>query len=308
MEPTTIKSRSNVKDFFLNLGATVSLYTVAGSLISLLFSVINKSYPQITNGYYYYGSGAISWPVSILVIFFPIFLVLMWLMAKDYSSDPERKNSGIHRWLTYLTLFIAGIVIAVDLITVLYYFIDGQELTTGFLLKVLVLLVIAVSAFTYYISDIRGRLTPKSRMMWRVFATVLVVGSIVWGFSVLGSPRTQRLYKYDTQKINDLQNLRGQIDAYYGTNSKLPDTMQDLVKINFGVIITDVQLNKPYEYSKTGALTYTLCAEFNKASTDEMSSQAYPYYGEVSWTHPAGRHCFEQKINTLMYPKAMISQ
>ncbi|KND50180.1 MAG: hypothetical protein AB198_01845 [Parcubacteria bacterium C7867-003] len=302
---TTTKPRNNVKDFFLNLGATISLYTVVGSLISLLFSVINKAYPQITNGYYYYGSGGISWPVSILVIFFPIFLLLMWLISKDYALDPERKNGGVHRWLTYLTLFIAGITIAVDLITVLYYFIDGQELTTGFLLKVLALLIIAVGVFAYYISDIRGKLTSKSRMMWRVFATVLVLGSIVWGFSVLGSPRTQRLYKYDAQKVNDLQNLRGQVEAYYGTNSKLPDTLQELSKINFGNAIVDLQTNKPYEYSKTGALTYSLCAEFNKDSKDSVSSQPYPYYTEISWTHPAGRHCFELKINPLMYAKPL---
>ena len=186
----------NVKDFFLNLGATISLYTVVGSLVTLLFSVINRAYPQVANNYY--STSSISWPVSILVIFFPIFILLMWLIEKDYTVNPHNK-AGMHKWLTYLTLFVAGFVLAADLIAVLYYFIDGRELTTAFLLKVFVLLVITGSVFTYYISDIKETLTAKNRNIWRIYALVLVLGSLVWGFSVLGSPRSQRLYNYDAE-------------------------------------------------------------------------------------------------------------
>ncbi|HRH26940.1 MAG TPA: DUF5671 domain-containing protein [Parcubacteria group bacterium] len=300
MEPT--QNKNNVKDFFINLGATVSLYTVVGSLINLLFSVINKAYPQVTSSYYY--SGSISWPVSVLVIFFPIFLALMWLLGKEYDQNPGSK-SAVHKWLTYLTLFIAGLVLAGNLIAVLYYFIDGRELTTAFLLKALVLLVITGSIFYYYISDVRNLLTPKSRNLWRIFAFVLVLSSIIWGFSVLGSPRTQRLYKYDAEKINGLQNMKGQIEAYYGTYSKLPLTTEDLKSVNFYGSIMDTQTNTPFEYIKTGDITYKLCAVFNKESSKEDQNYGYTYYyGDTSWSHPSGKHCFDQKINTLMYPKA----
>lgn len=104
--------QSNAKDFFLNLGAIVSLYTVVYSLVDLLFTVINTAYPQINNGYDYVGSQSISWPVSILIIFFPIFVLLMWLLEKEYAAYPEKQNAGVHKWLTYITLFISGLVIA----------------------------------------------------------------------------------------------------------------------------------------------------------------------------------------------------
>ena len=104
--------QSNAKDFFINLGAIVALYTVVGSLISLLFTVINRAYPQIVSGYDYVGSQSISWPVAILIIFFPIFILLMWLLEKEYRQFPEKQNGGVHRWLTYITLFISGLVIA----------------------------------------------------------------------------------------------------------------------------------------------------------------------------------------------------
>jgi hypothetical protein len=187
----------------------------------------------------------------------------------------------------------------------LYYFIDGQELTTGFLLKVLALLVIAGGVFAYYISDIRGKLTPKSRNIWRVVAFVVVLGSIVWGFTVLGSPRTQRLYKYDDAKVMDLQNINGAIQSYYSVKTALPKDFTELATLNYGVNQIDSQTQKAYEYKKTGNMTYEVCAEFNKASNSNNDGRSVPAvypYGGTSWTHPEGRYCFPQTINPLQYP------
>src|SRR3989344_7649230 len=117
---TQTQTKSSAKDFFINFGAIVALYVSVVSLINLLFTVINKSYPQVS-GYNYFGSESISWPVATLLIFFPIFIFLMWLLEKDYRINPEKQNGGIHRWLTYVTLFLAGLTMAIDLITVLYY-------------------------------------------------------------------------------------------------------------------------------------------------------------------------------------------
>ncbi len=296
--------KSGAKDFFINFGAVVALYISVISLLNLLFTAINTAYPKIANGYNYFGSSSISWPVATLIIFCPIFLLLMWLLEREYRADPEKQNSTIHRWLTYITLFFAGLTIAIDLITVLYYFIDGQELTTGFLLKVFVLLVVVGSIFVYYISDLRNKLTPKSRMFWRVFAGVIVIGSIVWGFSVLGSPRTQRLIKYDEQKVSDLQSIDSQIKNYYIVKENLPQTLEEVANGNYYIPQFDSQTQKPYEYEKTSKTTYNLCAEFNKAFEDKVDVNYYPY-GGLSWFHPAGRFCFEQTINpnNYNYPK-----
>lgn len=301
MEPNQVKPKVSAGDFFLNLGATVALYTTVFSLLRVLFTAIDSKFPTITNGYQYY-SPSISWPVAVLVIFFPIFILLMWIIGKNYEADPQRRNSGVHKWLTYLTLFITGLVLAGDLIAVLYYFIDGQQLTTAFLLKVLSLLVVAGSVFTYYLADIRGKLTTQNRNMWRIFAFVLVVLSIAWGFMVLGSPYTQRMYKYDMQKVSDLQNLNSQIQSYYSMNSKLPANLDALKEMNYHYVVVDSQTNAPYEYVKSSETSYSLCAVFNRDSRDGNNSEARPYYYEQNWSHPAGRHCFTQKINPAMFP------
>ena len=301
------KPKTSAKDFFLNLGAIISLFTIAGYLVNLLFTVINKAYP-LTTGYNYYGSSSISWPVATLIIFFPIYILLMWLLEQGYSVEPERRNTGVRKWLTYLTLFLAGLSIAGDLVTVIYYFIDGQDITTGFILKVLSVLVVALTIFFYYISDVLGKLTSMSRKVWVGVAIFIILVSIAWGFSVLGSPRTQQLLKYDEQKVMTLTNMKNDIDNYYFEKKILPDAISELPNGNYYLTGNDPQTQKPYEYKKTSATTYSLCADFNKPSPPIYSDRGVVLkLGVELWIHPAGYHCFNEIIYPNRYPnpKAM---
>src|ERR1035437_6992036 len=249
-------------------------------------------------------------PVATLIIFFPIFILLMWLLEKSYIAEPEKKHLSVRRWLTYITLFIAGLTLAGDLVTVLYYFIDGQELTTGFLLKVLAVLVVILGVFIYYISDIREKLTPKSRKTWVALSVVFILACITWGFLILGSPHTQQLMKYDQQKVSDLQNISNEVQNYYQLKNSLPNTLADLSAPNYYVVQNDGQTGKLYEYNKTGNLTYEVCAEFNKTSNEKSSYptiqiQMYPNNGGT-WAHPIGRYCFPQTITPSNYPPKAI--
>lgn len=306
MEPQAQKT--SAKDFFLNLGAIVALYTTVVSLLRLLFTVINNAYPQINYGYF--GSQSISMPVATLIIFFPIYILLMWLLERTYRTEPEKKHLGVRRWLTYITLFVAGLTLAGDLVTVLYYFLDGQELTTGFLLKVLSLFIVILMVFLYYISDVRNRLTSMHKKVWLIISLVLVLGSIIWGFAVLGSPRTQQLIKYDQQKVTDLQNINGQIQYYYQTKNILPTKLSDLANSNtYYTVPTDSQSQNSYEYTKTGNVSYEICATFNKESASQKGGYlAQPVYGgsgPTYWNHPAGGYCFAQTINPNLYQKGV---
>jgi hypothetical protein len=298
-----MQPRTTAKDFFINLGAIVGLYTVVISLINLLFTVINKAYPQVSS-YNYYSSSNISWPVAILIIFFPIFVLLMWVLEKGYITEPEKRGLAVKRWLTYITLFLAGLVLAGDLVTVLYFFIDGRDLTASFLLKALSVLVTTGGVFAYYISDIKGKLNTGSQKVWAIVAGVVVLASIAWGFSVLGSPRTQRLYKYDEQKVSNLQNLSGTIENYYYEKQVLPTTLADLTARNYGYDVTDPQSNTPYIYTKVSDRTYKLCATFNKDSEKDVNGRTPVMYADSpSWAHPAGEHCFERAVSSNQYGK-----
>jgi uncharacterized membrane protein (DUF106 family) len=59
----------------------------------------------------------------------------------------------VRRWLTYLTLFVSAGVLIADLVTMVYNVLGG-ELTTRFVLKVLVVGAIAGGVFWYYLTDL----------------------------------------------------------------------------------------------------------------------------------------------------------
>ncbi len=302
------------REFFLELGAMAALYAGVIALLNLLFRVINTAFPQIQNGYqnYYYAGNPISFPVATLIIVTPLFLVLNWYMHKN----PSERDGSFRKWLVYITLFIAGLMLAGDLITLLYQFIDGQELTTGFLLKILAVLVVAGSVFGYFIQSLRGTLDSKTRMAWRLFAALLVIGSIVAGFRVIGSPATQRAYRYDAERVMNLQSIQSQITYYWQQKGFLPASVEAATDSLSGWSIPlDPVTKAPMEYSKLSDLSFRLCANFEKPNAPYMGydmgneiSMTRPamYDGGIkggnNWDHQAGRQCFDRTIDPQLYP------
>ncbi|KND48995.1 MAG: hypothetical protein AB200_01020 [Parcubacteria bacterium C7867-005] len=306
-----MNNKTTIRDFFLQLGAMISLYAGAIALLNLLFRVINVAFPQVTEYYGYYYSSSISFPVATLIIIFPLFLILSSLLQKSYAVDPTLREGSVRRWLLYITLFVAGAVLVADLITLLYLFIDGQEMTAGFLLKVLSVFVVAGSVFGYFLADLRSTLTTKNRMAWRIFSIILVVGSILVGFSVIGSPSTQRMQRQDSERINNLQNIQSQVTSYWQQKGILPAKTEDLNANNIGgwVVPKDPKTEKSYEYTKVDGQSFKLCATFEKPTPKMMkngsmvdSSAMYGLKNGSNWQHEAGYQCFIRTIDPDFYP------
>jgi hypothetical protein len=297
------RAKASARDFFLHLGAIVGLYTVTVSFINLTFKVINKAFPEVAQNIYAWGAGSeISLPVATLIIFFPIFIALSYFVQKIYNQNPEKKELSIRKWLTYITLFVAGIALAGDLVTVLYKFLDGQDLTAAFLLKALVVLLSAGGIFGFYIQDIRNRISDKSRRIWAICIGVVFLISIIAGFSVLGSPKTQRLLRLDSQKISDLQNIQWEVINHWQVYGIVPESISD----NF----TDPQTKEMYQYKRTGPMTFEICAVFNLENEELNKGRTtlevtYPAKGVVqndNWNHSAGEQCFSRTIDPIAYP------
>jgi len=307
-----MNTKMTAKDLFLHIAVIALLYTGTVALLNILFNVINVAFPQV-NQYSYYDSTSISFPVATLIVVFPLFLFLANLLRKGYIEDPSRKEYYVRKWLIYITLFIAGGVLAGDLVVVIYYFLDGQELTTGFILKILSVLVVTGGIFGYYLDDLKDRLSGTRRNIWRVVAVVLVLGSIIVGFGVLGTPQTQRMLRYDSQKISDLQNIQWQIVNYWQQKGALPLSLENLQDPISGFILpTDPQTQKSYEYEKTGTSSFKLCAEFNKESQPMGASilsvpiaespSKLNYNNNDNWQHKVGLECFSRTIDKELYP------
>ena len=59
-------------------------------------------------------------------------------------------NEVIKKWVVYIILFLSAIVIMVDLVALIRYFVSG-EITARFILKVVVVLITASIVGKYYI-------------------------------------------------------------------------------------------------------------------------------------------------------------
>lgn len=301
-----MQTQSGAKDFFMHVAVVVLLYAGTVALLNVLFRAINVAFPKITNAYQYYNP-SISLPVAVLIVVFPLFLFMANLLQKSYLANPEKKEYAVRKWLIYLTLFLAGGVLAGDLVTLIYYFIDGQELTAAFLLKILAVLVVVGVIFGYYLDDLKGRLSGSRRMIWRILAIVLVVGSIAVGFYVLGTPAHQRALRYDSQRVSDLQGIQWQLVSFWQNKEALPASLSDLSDPISGYMIpNDPETGEPYTYERTGALSFKLCANFSASSDQAYSmapeSVAYPAGSKgENWNHASGLQCFDRAIDPDIY-------
>jgi len=309
------ETKTSAKDFFLHLGAIAALYTVTISFLNLIFKVINAAFPEVNQSIYAWGAGSeISMPVATLIIVFPIFIVLSYLVYKIYAIEPAKKELAIRKWLTYVTLFVAGLLLAGDLVTVLSKFLDGQDLTAAFLLKALAVLLVAGAIFAHYLQDIRDKVSPKCLKIRPIVVSIIILATIIWGFAVMGSPQSQRLFRYDNQKVSDLQNIQWQVISYWQMNGTIPANLGELAKTQQYIVPTDTQLKKDYEYKGTGNMTFELCADFNKENMTNQNKYGYEVapmgvgYGKIdaiqnsNWNHKAGRQCFERIIDPTIYP------
>jgi type II secretory pathway pseudopilin PulG len=310
-----MQTKITAKDFFLHIAIIALLYTGVVALLNLLFKVINTAFPQVERyrDIYYHGS-PISLPIATLIVVFPIFLFLVNLLHKGYASSPEKRDLPIRKWLIYVTLFVAGAVLAGDLVTLIYYFLDGRELTTAFILKILAVLLVAGGVFGYYYDDLRDRHTGRRRTLWRLGASAIVILSVVAGFVVIGSPATQRAMRQDSQRVQDLQNVQWQIISYWQMKRELPTDMSDLEDslASHGLPV-DPKTGAFYEYERIDELAFRLCADFERASNNVVSisnsaprialdMEPIPIKAQNNWEHEAGRTCFDRTIDPDLYP------
>ena len=308
------KPKTTPKDFFLWAGAMVALYVSVFSLITLLFEYINYAFPDVLEYYVDPYSGTIRFAMASLIVLFPVFLLLMRLIRNDIARNAEKRDLWIRRWALFLTVFVAGAAIAIDLITLINYFLGG-DLTTRFALKVVVVLLVAGAGLMHFLADIWGYWVqyPSRAQTVGWAAGALILASIVAGFFIMGSPNQIRLYRFDDQKVTDLQNIQWQVVNYWQQKESLPASLEDLRDpISNSIIPTDPATGESYTYKRNGPLDFALCATFAaEGGQNGMQGRSYPVPAEPksagtdiqdNWQHAAGEVCFDRSIDPERYP------
>jgi hypothetical protein len=303
--------KTTPKDFFLNLAVIACVYISAISLLTLLFDIINNVFPDPLAYSDPYSAG-MRMAIASLIVIYPLFLILSWILNSDISAFPEKATLPVRRWLTYLTLFVAGTAIVVDLIVLLNTFLNG-EVSSRFVFKVLAVLIVAGLMLGYYIYSLKRTITParKFNSVFAIVGAVIIIGSLVWGFTVIGSPQNIRNIKLDMQRVSDLENIQYQITTYWQQKQKLPATISDLIDpLSGGYLPKDPQSSKDYDYTVLGTQKFKLCATFALESQDlNRHNGGFPNYlrgpypiTNDAWKHEPGYQCFERTIDPDKYP------
>ncbi len=283
------------RDTFLYLLSIITLVASAVSFGALVFGLINIGFPDPLQPYVSVNFGAIRVALATLIVVFPVFYWASAFLHKDVVANPEKRDAKIRRWLMYLTVFAAALVVIGDLVTLIYSFLQG-DLTTPFLLKVITVFFIAGSSLSYYLSEVKNRSYP--RKAFQILIVAVVVAAVVLGFYKAGSPQSQRLVRFDQQKVGDLQGIQSQLVYYWQQKGTLPSELTALNDpISSFMVPVDPQTGAPFEYHKTGAQAFQLCAQFNRVSEEGV---AYP--SGDNWQHGEGKACFDRTIDQALYP------
>lgn len=292
------------RDTFLYLLSLVTLVVSAVMFGMLVYQYIDLKFPdplRFQYGYYSASSAysTIRTAIATLVVVFPVFFWVSRALRNDVVNHPEKRNLKIRRWLLYLIVFAASLVAIGDLVVLIRSFLEG-ELTTPFILKVLTILFIAGSSLFYYLSELRDRQYP--RRLFQGVMIAVVTAAVVYGFVLAGSPQSQRLVRFDDQKISNLEQIQSQVINYWQLKGVLPPTLDSLKDPISGFMLpVDPQTGEAYEYHVTGKQAFQLCAMFNRDTIDPKSAvpAIYPYY---NWQHGPGRVCFDRTIDAQLYP------
>lgn len=127
----------------------VSLGMTAWHVVALGFQLVDAWVPDPFDPRESVSAEAIRWSVSFLVVFLPLFLVLQRRLSLAVQADPAKRRSWVRVWIGYITLFIASVTLAGDLIGTIYALLDG-ELTLRFALKAGLLGAVAGVVFLYF--------------------------------------------------------------------------------------------------------------------------------------------------------------
>lgn len=302
MSSSMIDTKNLPRDTFLYLLAIISLIIVAVGFGMAVFNYIDFYFPDSATDYYWTRSSyeePIRTAMAMLIVVFPVFYWVSIFLRRDVDAHPEKRELKIRKWLLYLTLFAAALVIIGDFVTVVNNFLRG-ELTMRFVLKALTIFFISGSVFYYYLAQLKEK-TVKWLSLFSWVIVVAVIAAVGWGFAVIGSPLDQRDKRFDERRMQDLSMLQNHITNYWQNKEMLPVNLSDLEDPLLGIIIpADPETGDSYEYRVVGDLTFELCATFKTEDGNNQRAvpQIYPPRGQdYNWQHDAGRVCFERTID-----------
>ena len=297
---------SSPRDAFLNLLATAMLYNGAIATGVIFFILIDRWLPLPGERSMFF-RGILRWAAAALIVSLPILALVRRAIARDNTANPMARMTPVYRALAYFTLLVTALVMAGDLICVVINFLEGDA-TLRFVLKALVVLLIAGGVYLWYASDVRreealaaGVATSGAGMLqpapaWRQWlsraALAVAFTALLAALGLLGSPVRARMLRIDGQRVSDLRTIQANIEEYHSRRGELPAAIDDLAKDPDTYVrqLADPASKQPYGYTRIDGNTYSLRATFDLPTPDEDEQQ--PWSRDDFFKHAAGEQTF----------------
>jgi hypothetical protein len=296
---------NTAKHFVLQLGSLVSLYLSLGFLLTILFGVINLSFPAATDTLWdsEEARNSIRVGIAFVIVFYPAYVILTRTVNRLRRKQTDGKYLSLTKWLIYLSLLVGGGILLGDLVAIIMAYLNG-ELTERFLLKAAAVLITVGLAFFYYVRDAQGYwLKAERHSIWfAVLTTVVVSASLFLGVTNIETPQEVREQRIDAAQVTDLQTIQWQIQEYLTINGVVPASLEALS----GAVSlpTAPKERSPYRYEVTER-GFNLCATFaTETPPDQFLGMARPIaekgviINSENWQHKAGDFCFERIVST----------
>ncbi len=333
--------KTKILDVFLYLGIGISLIVSITNFLQVLFTAIDRKFVDVLS-YSTYVDVTYSdmrFAIASLVVMFPIYVGLSWYVARDIEKYLYKQDIVVRKVLIYCTLFITVLSLIGTLVSVVYTYLGG-DLSIRFGLKALSVFAVAASVFGYYMYSLKRDYSKKSivPVFISFLAAVIVIASVVWSISIIGTPKQMRAQKIDSTRLSDLSRIQQEVFNRFQMTDKLPNGLSELnnafqgytvpVDPETGIayeykVVSQPTLRLNYETKKKEMITeavFEICGTFTtKRAFNDRGQQAvidkggimmseysvanYYYDGDQSpyWNHAAEHTCFKRVITPDMY-------
>ncbi|OGK09938.1 hypothetical protein A2767_00990 [Candidatus Roizmanbacteria bacterium RIFCSPHIGHO2_01_FULL_35_10] len=147
-------------DAFEHILLFISLYVLATSVALTLHYFVDKWFPGVIEDSYNYRYKD-SWNLTLLrgyiaslIVSYPLFAFFFLKVAKRTEEYPDVRNLNARKSLTYFTLVVTFIIVLVNIISLIYGFLNGNA-TINFILHFLITVSVSGAVFAYYLNQVK---------------------------------------------------------------------------------------------------------------------------------------------------------
>lgn len=293
--------KTKALDLFLYLGIAISLIVSITNLLQILFTAVDRKFVDVLNAATYVDASQsdVRFAIASLVVMFPIYVALSWYVSNDIKKFLFKQDILVRKVMIYCTLFVAVLTLIGTLVSVIYNYLGG-DLSVSFGLKAGSIFVVALALFGYYYYSLKRDYAKDTvvPLVITVLASLLVVSSIVWSISIIGSPSVMRAKKIDSLRLSDISRLQQEVLNRVNTTDKLPLTLDELdnafqgykvpvdpitkVSYTYKVVQQPVISFKTSSSRKemTSNAVFELCATFDTVRAVDSRGQSIPVMSE----------------------------